>query len=434
MRLSSGIGMPGGRDLNLYWWGQTTSAFGSVFTAIAMPVIAVIHLDASAGEVSLITAASILPLLLFGLPAGALADRVARPRRMLILLDAFSALAVGAVAVGVGGRVASLVWLIALAGVQGCVTILLELVYFIHLRQLTDAANLGPARARLQAGEYAAGFVGRLLVGPTIVVLGAGPALAVDAVSYLLSALALLGMRSASLRSTKPAGEADRVSLLRGMGAGFRFFAGGVFQRALLVTIVVPVAAKAGVTTLTALFLLRVVKVPTELYGMFFAISGLMGLTGSLLAGRLLRPSSDARQVMLGAFLASVVCSLLLPLAGGPLPVAVLCAALGLSLPILFGAIANVALTPVIVADVPENAMGATVATLQVVGAAAGLVGALLGGVLGDWIGVRAAIWALDLGALAAVLLFVPRALRVARRLRQASAVKATQLVDATGR
>jgi MFS family permease len=412
------------RDLRRYWWGQTSSTFGSVFTAVAMPVIAVVYLDATPSQIALVSAAAFLPTLLLGLPAGALADRIVHPRRVLMALDTLSAVAVGAVALGVAANVASIRWLIALAAVQGCAGILMEVVYFIHLSQLTDATGIGPARARLQAGQYAAGFVGRVLVGPTVVVLGPAAALSVDVVSYLLSATALLSMSPAApLRREAAGGFAKAVrETLRGMAGGLRFFSGDTFHRLLLVFLLVPGAAMAGASALTAPFVLRELKIPPGAYGLLFAGSGLLGLAGSVLAGRLLRPGRDARDITLASFAACVVCGLMLPLAGGPLWMAGACAALGISLPVFFGAIANVAIGPVIVTDVAEDAMGRTVALLKVLAAASGLFGALAGGALGDHVSARQAIWALDLGALLTIVLCLPAALRARRRARGASA------------
>lgn len=420
------------RDLSRYWWGQTTSAFGSVFTAIAMPVIAVAYLGASPGQVGLISAASMLPMLVLGLPAGAFADRIARPRHALLVLDALSALAVGAVAVGLLNHVVTIAWLVLLSAVQGCVTILSEVVYFIHLNQLAGADRIARSRARLQAGQYGAGFVGRLLAGPTIVVLGGAAALSVDAVSYVLSAASLLSMRPAAVMPREPVTTAGGT--LRGMGAGLKFFVGDAFHRALLVFLVVPIAAAAGTGALTAPFLLRAVHVPTGAYGAMFALSGVTGLAGSAAAGRVLHPRRDARLVTLAAFTAAALSAVLLPLAGGPLPVAIPCAAAGIALPLFFGAIANVALSPVIVADVAEDAMGRTVAALQVVAAAAGLLGALAGGALGDEIGVRSAMWAMNAFGLAAIGLCLPQAVRAVRAVRGPGAAPApvgTDLADA---
>jgi MFS family permease len=402
------------RDVTYYWCGQTASAFGSVFTTIALPVVAVVHLNASAGAIGLISAAATAPILLLGFPAGALADRLAHPRRTLVLLDLVCAAAVGAVALGLAAGTVSLLWLGLLCAVMGATSTFSMSVYFLHLRQLVGPDGIGSARARLQAGQYGAALVGRLLAGPAIAVLGAAAALSVDVASYLLSAAALLAMRSPDLVPRGPA--PSMLTSLRGALAGLRLFTGDGFHRALAVFIVVPAAALAGVTALTGPFLLRVIHLPTAAYGSLFALSGLMGLSGSAVAGRVLAPGRNPRRVLLGAFTAAMACSLLLPLADGPLPLAACCAALGIGLPIFFGSIANVAVSSVLVADMSEETLGRAMAALQVCVATAGLVGALGSGVLGDWLGVRGALWAMGLIALGGVALSLPPALRAARK------------------
>lgn len=407
-------------DLTRYWWGQTASAFGTVFTAIALPVVAVVHLGASPGKVALISAAAMLPSLVLGLPVGALADRITHPRRVLMTLDLISALAVGAVATALAGHVASIWWLAVLSLVGGCTSIFVEVVYFVHLRQVAGSDDIAAARGRLQAGTYAAGFLGRLAAGPVIVVFGSAMALGVDAGSYVVSALALLSMRPASPVSRPPS--VSPAATLRGAVAGLRLLAGDGFLRVLTVFILAPVAALAGVGALTGPFLLRVVHIPGSVYGLAFALSGLMGLTGSLVVGRLPCTARSPRLATLAAFAIAMGCCLLLPLSAGPLPIALLVAAMGISLPVLFGATANVTLSVVLTADIPEETMGRALAALQVFAAAAALLGALAGGALGDWLGPRDALWALDATALGAVVLLLPRSLRMARRLDRASA------------
>jgi MFS family permease len=423
------------RDLSLYWWGQTTSAFGSVFSAVAMPIIAVVYLGASPVQMGLISAAAIVPMMLFSLPAGALADRIRRPRRTLMLLDLVSALAVGALAAGVATHSATIAWLIGLNMVGGLTSVLLEVIYFLHLNQLAGAPNIGTARARLQAGAYGAAMLGRLLVGPAIVLAGPASALSVDAISYLLSIAALLGMTPAEpvRPAPRPESGGGLRATLREMGGGLSFFVGDAFHRSVLIFLLVPSTAMAGAGVLTAPFLLRVVHVPTAAYGTLFIGSSLLGLAGSKVAGRVLGPGHDPRRVLLITFTAGAVCSLLLPLSFGPLPVAAACAALGLAVPVFFGAITNVALSPVLVADVEEGAMGRTMAMLQLFGAASGLIGSLGGGLLGSWLGVREAILTLDGGALAAIALCLPQAARAARRLREQTRPAPADLVVATG-
>lgn len=404
-----------GRDETLYWWGQSTSALGSVFTAVALPIMAVVYLHATPGQIAVISASSIVPALLLGLPAGALADRIARPRRTLILLDTVSALAVAAVAVGLATHTATLAWLAALGLIDGAVTVLIEVVYFLHLRQLVSTDGLGPARARLQAGQYGAGFAGRLLVGPVIVLFGPAAALAVDVVSYLVSVMALMSMRPIA-DATPGHSPAAKEHPLSGLTAGARYFLADRFHRILLAMIVVPVVAGSGAGVLIAPFLLRVVRVPTSVYGLVFAVGGLAGLAGSAVAARWFTPDRDPRRIVTLTFAATVVCGLPVPLALGPLPVAMGCVALGMALPAFFGAIANVALGPVIVGDAPEHIVGRVVAMLQVLAGAGGLAGTFLGGWLGDSIGVRTAMWTLGGTAAVFVLLALPMALRSDRR------------------
>jgi len=408
------------RDHRLFWWGQTASAFGSVFTAIALPVVAVVYLGASPGQMGMISAAAVLPSFLFGLPAGALADRVARPRHLLMALDTICALAVAVVAVGVASHHVTVAWIIGLAAVDGTLSILLEVVYFIHLGQLTDKDGIGVLRAKLQAGSYAAGVVGRLLAGPTIVILGAWAALCVDVASYAVSVAALVLMAPvpplAHASAREPIGR-----VLRGMGSGVHTFLDDPFHRTLLVFLFVPATAGAGVGTLTSPFLLRVVHVPTAAYGLLFAASGLMGLSGSVLAKRLLRPGQDAYMVTVASLTAAAVCAVLLPLASGPLPAAAVVATLGISLPALFGAVANIGISPLIFTAAREDTVGRTMAFMQVMGATSGLVGALAGGFLGDWIGIRPAIWVLRGTVLVTMALCLPPMVRAIRHLRAQS-------------
>jgi MFS family permease len=404
------------RDVTLYWWGQTISAFGTVFTAIAVPVIAIVSFHASAGQVGLVSAAASLPMLLFGLPAGALADRIARPRRTLIAVDTLAALAVGLLALGIVTGIANIGWLIVLALVQGSLGTLESLVYFTHLGQLVRDQEITTVRARLQAGSYGAALLGRILAGPAIVLLGAAAALATDAASYVVSALTLIGMRSIAVvdRPDAPSGS-TALAALREAAGGLVFFATDRFGRFLLMFIVVPAGAVAAVGALTGPFLLRDLRLPAAAYGLVYALSGLTGLLGSLAAGRVLRPSVDPKVAVMASFTASIACTMLLPLSTGPLALAAACAALGIALPIFFGAIANVALTSVFVSAVPEDAQGRAMAAIQVSAAGAGLAGALAAGYLGDRIGVRAALWAVGLLAAGSLALLTMPALRAAR-------------------
>ena len=63
-----------------FWLGQTVSLVGDQVSLIALPLVAVLVLDANAAQMGYLVAAELLPNLLFSLHAGAWADRRARKR------------------------------------------------------------------------------------------------------------------------------------------------------------------------------------------------------------------------------------------------------------------------------------------------------------------------------------------------------------------
>ena len=86
MNLRRGGALWGHRDFLNLWAGETISQVGTQIALIALPLVAILELDASAFEVSLLTAFDFLPFLLFSLPAGVWVDRLRR-RPILVLSD-----------------------------------------------------------------------------------------------------------------------------------------------------------------------------------------------------------------------------------------------------------------------------------------------------------------------------------------------------------
>src|SRR5579875_3326908 len=73
------------------WTGQTISVFGSQVTLLALPLVAVITLKATAVQMGILTAAGTISWLLIGLFAGVWVDRLRR-RPILIAADTGRAL------------------------------------------------------------------------------------------------------------------------------------------------------------------------------------------------------------------------------------------------------------------------------------------------------------------------------------------------------
>ncbi len=160
-----------------------------------------------------------VPDLVFGLPAGVYADRWNR-RRMMIVADAGRAL------------LTALIPLSALIGLPTITIVLLVVgpinvfrMFFVPAENASIPALAG--RDRLAAGTgyleavYSLGYIlGPALAGILIAFIGAGPTLALDAASFLVSAASIVLIRR-PLRS--PAGPAAETSLRGQMAEGLSF-------------------------------------------------------------------------------------------------------------------------------------------------------------------------------------------------------------------
>jgi MFS family permease len=99
-------------DFLRLWSAQTISQFGSQVSQLALPLAAILVLDASAFEVAFLGTVEFLPFLLFALPAGVWVDRLRR-KPILVVGDLGRALALGSIPLGslTGGALASQVGL-----------------------------------------------------------------------------------------------------------------------------------------------------------------------------------------------------------------------------------------------------------------------------------------------------------------------------------
>jgi predicted MFS family arabinose efflux permease len=404
------------RDFRYYWSAEVSSTFGSTFTMTAIGALGVTTFAATPAELGFVSAAAILPACVFGVFAGVLSDRLRRPRRTLIGCDAAAALIVLLVAAGIFTGAATIWWLAALCFLLGCLSTVIETVYFTHLRGLVPDGDLTAGRVKLQSGEYGARTVGQALAGLVIAAAGGAVALVLDALTYLASLVMLTRIRAADHGAEEPTAGAPR-SLLRDIGQGFGVVLRHPFLRAFTAFTAFRSLSVGALATILAPFLLRDLAVPLWLYGALFAFSGLAGLAGSLVAGRLATRLGLRPLAVLGS-VGVVASSFVLPLAGGPLPLAASVAVLGLALPAAFGAIANVGLSGAVTDLVPEAVLGRAVAGLRTVGTTAQVLGALGGGLLGGAIGLRPTAWLCAAVSLAGCVL-VLRAFTATREPRE---------------
>jgi MFS family permease len=192
-RLAGWFVFRGNRAFSWLWWSETVSLFGSQVTFVAIPLLAALTLQAGAFEMGLLAAVEMLPYLLFSLPAGVLADRVARQRLLIISNLARAALLLSIPAsVALGALSMPVLYLTSF--LIGTFSVVFDVTYQTYVPDLLDTDELLAGNQRIELSESAARTVGPGLGGALVAV--AGPAaLIVDAISYLVATVGLLFAR-----------------------------------------------------------------------------------------------------------------------------------------------------------------------------------------------------------------------------------------------
>src|SRR5204863_3570471 len=152
-----------GRFMKL-WAGQSVSLLGSQVTLLAMPLVAILLLDASALQVGALTAVEFAPFLLIGLPAGVWVDRMRR-RPILIAGDLGRALALGSIPLAASLHVLTLAQLYVAAFVTGICTVFFDVAYQSFLPSLVDRDQLIEGNAKLEISRSGAQLAGPGLAG-----------------------------------------------------------------------------------------------------------------------------------------------------------------------------------------------------------------------------------------------------------------------------
>ncbi|HKC21142.1 MAG TPA: MFS transporter [Gaiellaceae bacterium] len=192
-------------DFIRLWSAETVSQFGTQFTLLALPLVAIDALHVSAFEVAALTTVEFLPFLLVSLPAGVWVDRLRR-RPILIAGDLARALLFASVPVAYWTGHLSMAQLYVVAFLGGIATVFFDVAYQSYLPSLVERQQLIDGNAKLEISRAAAQLGGPGLAGIVIDFLRAPAALAFDAVSYVGSALFIFSIRKpeSSVRTDAP--------------------------------------------------------------------------------------------------------------------------------------------------------------------------------------------------------------------------------------
>jgi len=382
-----------------YWGASTVSMFGDQVSSVALPLTAVLVLKAGAFSMGLLTALQWLPSLLFGLHAGAWADRRGKRRNTMILADLGRAAALATIPLCYALHMLTLAQMYVVTFVAGALSVLFTVsdgtlfVSIVPPEEYVDGQSLifGSRSLSFMGGPSVGGLLVEALTAPYAVV--------VDALSFLGSAAQLGTIHPEEPPSSGGDG---------GVTAGLRFIHRAPIVRATLTGIAVINFFNLMFSALFMLYAVNKLHVRPGVVGVVLGAGAVGGMLGSVLCKRLTR-RFGAGLVYVAGCLAFTAPLALVPLAGsahGPAVLAMLFVAEFLS---GFGVmILDISIGAIFAVVIPDTMRARVSGAFQAINYGARPPGALLGGLLGSVLGLRWALSIAVVGGVAGALLLLP--------------------------
>ncbi len=173
-------------DFWTFFVGQTLSSFGTAFTRFAIPLL-VYQLTGSSLSLAVTTALIFLPVVLFGLPIGAWADRVNR-KHLMIGADVARAIAIAWLPILSSLHMLALGWIYTVTVLSSLLALCFETCQFAAVTSLVRPDQLMRANGRLQAGYSLATIMGSAAGGAALTLVNLPTLLFIDAATFLVSA------------------------------------------------------------------------------------------------------------------------------------------------------------------------------------------------------------------------------------------------------
>ena len=380
--------LAGHHDFRQLWVGDTVSQFGTQVGGIALELLAVVVLGASAFQMGLLGTFENLAFLLVGLPAGAWVDRM-RKRQVLIWGDVVRGAALLTLPVAWLLDVLTFPLVLVVATVMGVATVFFDVAYQSYLPSLVPSHRISEGNAKLQVAHSAAQVMGPGVGGVLVRLLGAPLVLLVDALSFLGSVVFTLRIR----HREEPVPRQGRRRLHVEIGEGLGFVLHQPLLRRIVATTSISNLFSSIGGALLTLYAVRELGVGAAGLGLALSLGSFGGLLGALTAEAVIRRVGEGRAIAL-SLLPTLPAVALVPLsAGSPPPVAV--ALLAVS-----GAVSGVGIIVYNVAQVsfrqrlcPAPMLGRMNASVRFVVWGTMPVGAFVGGVVATGLSVRTALW-----------------------------------------
>lgn len=394
-------------DFNKLWFGETISSFGSSITQFALPLVAAQTLNATPTQMGWLSALAWLPMLFLGLFVGAWVDQ-RRRRPILIWSDSLRAILLMLIPAAAWLGCLSMPLLFFVTIFQGVFNVFFLVAYPAYLPSLVAREHISASNAKLQLSESASQVVGPSLAGLLTQTITAPFAIALDAVSYAISALCFSLIRTPEPPPVAYMPNSDRresalSKVKNDIADGLRFLLQHKLLRIMLVFGILANLSGGIAYAVLVLFVTRELGLNAMQFGIVMSAAGPGAIIGALISARLVKRLGVARTILVGIILSSLS-QLVFPLLTGSI-LSVM--ALMMSTEFIFGigsTLWSINVMSMRQMVTPAELLGRVTASMRTLIIGALPIGAIWGGWLGEWLGLRVA---LGVGASIAVIMCV---------------------------
>jgi MFS family permease len=399
------------RDFRRFWAGESVSLLGDQITMIALPLVGVLALDASAAQMGYLGAALLLPALLFSLHAGSWVDRRGRRRQTMVWTAVGRAALIATIPVAYYLDALTLTQLYVVSFLIGTLSVVFFVAYSTLFVSLVPRERYVEANQLLNGSRAMSYVAGPSLGGLLVQVFSAPGALIVDACSFLVSAFTM----SSISPKEPPTEQAERGHIK----AGVRYMWGSPIIRASLLATATINFFNFVFWALFILFATKTLGVTPGVLGLVLGAASIGGVLGSLATGAISRRIGIGPAFILGCVLFPVPL-VLVPLASGS-DLTILTCLFFAELLSGFGVmVLDISGGSIKAALVPDRLRARVSGAYMVVNYGVRPLGALVGGALGTWIGLRPTLWIATVGAILGVLWLLPSPIPHLRELPEA--------------
>lgn len=374
------------RDFAHLWAATTISMLGSFVTRTALPFAAILVLGAGASDVALLRGAELVAALVVGLFAGAWVDRLRR-RPILIWADIGRAVLLLTVPIMFVADALTLFQLVLVAFGVAILTTFFDTADRAYLPTVIGRDRLVEANATLTGSGAAAEFLGFGAGGWLIQWLTAPIAIALDAVSFLVSAV-LIGR--IEVVEPPPPPIADREPVLREIADGLRLTLRDPILRPLALADAA-VAGFWGVYGTVYLVFATSIGFSPGVIGLVAAVGGLASLAGATVAARIARGMGVGR-FLVGALVLVTIGNGVFALTPGATLIGLVCLLTQQLLSDSAMTAFDVVAVSIRQSTVADRHLGRVVASFHVLAMAAMLIGTVAGAIVAEVMGLRAAL------------------------------------------